>query len=53
MGPQSLVMIVLEPTTRNVREDLLLRAGEGPWSIFSSEDFRSGATDWVILLQPK
>jgi len=53
MGPQSLVMIVLEPTTRNVREDLLLRAGEGPWSIFASEDFRSGATDWVILLQPK
>lgn len=53
LGPQSVMMIVLEPTTRGVREDLLTRAGEGPWSVFASEHFRAGSTDWVILLQPK
>lgn len=47
----SLLMIVMEPANRAPREELLLRAGEGPWTVFASPDFRGGATDWIIAIQ--
>jgi hypothetical protein len=46
-------MIVYEPTTRALRDEALAKAGEGPWTIFGSYDFRSGATEWVVLVQLK
>ncbi len=50
---QSLVMIVMEPMNRVAREDYLTKAGEGPWSVFASPEFRSGLTDWVMVIQLK
>jgi hypothetical protein len=49
--PQSALLIIFDPTTRALRDDSLARAGEGPWSIFGSYDFRNGVTDWVVLVQ--
>lgn len=49
----NLVLLVIEPTNRHPRDEYLVKAGEGPWSIFSSEDFQRGATDWVALIQLK
>lgn len=51
--PGSMLMVVIEPSTRTVREESLTRAGEGPWTIFASEAFRAGATELVLLIQPK
>lgn len=48
-----LLLIVIEPTHRNLRQDLVNRAGAGPWSIFNSPEFRSNYTEWVILVQLK
>jgi hypothetical protein len=50
---QSALLIVFEPTTRAIRDDALAKAGEGPWAIFGSYEFRSGATEWVTLVQLK
>lgn len=51
--PSSALMIVYEPATRALRDDALAKAGEGPWTIFGSYDFRSGVTEWVVLVQLK
>lgn len=51
--PQSALLIVFEPTTRALREEALAKAGDGPWSIFGSYDFRNGTTDWAVLVQLK
>jgi len=48
-----LIAIVLEPNNRHPREEYLSKAGEGPWSIFSSENFRNGLSDWLLILQIK
>ncbi len=48
-----LLVIVMEPTNRSPREEFLTRAGEGPWSVFASPEFRSGQTEWVITVQIK
>jgi len=48
-----LLLIVMEPTNRSPREEFLARAGEGPWSIFSSQEFRGGLTDWAVAVQIK
>jgi hypothetical protein len=53
MTPQSLLMLLMEPPNRNAREDQIMRAGEGPWSVFGSPEFRSGLTDWVMVVQLK
>lgn len=48
-----LLLIVIEPPNRSPREEFLARAGEGPWTIFTSPEFRSNLTDWVISVQIK
>lgn len=53
LSTAGLLLIVIEPTNRTPREEFLARAGEGPWSIFSSQEFRSGITDWVVAVQVK
>lgn len=53
MNSNGLVLLVMEPSNRSPRDEFLLRAGEGPWTIFSSPEFRSGLTDWVITVQIK
>ncbi len=44
-----LFVIVLDPPNRAPREEYLARAGEGPWAVFTSPEFRAGLTDWVVL----
>lgn len=53
LTPTSMLMLVIEPETRTVAEESMARSGEGPWTIFSSENFRAGQTEWVILVQPR
>jgi hypothetical protein len=53
MNAASLVMIVIDPVNRTPRPEFVQKAGEGPWSVFQSEDFREGTSDWVILIQAK
>ncbi len=48
-----LLLIVMEPPNRAPREEFIARAGEGPWGIFSSPEFRANLTDWVISVQVK
>lgn len=49
----SLMVIVMEPGNRSPREEFLARAGEGPWAIFASPEFRAGMTEWVITVALK
>ncbi|MBX3021143.1 MAG: hypothetical protein KF799_05645 [Bdellovibrionales bacterium] len=53
LGAAGLLVIVLEPNNRMPREEYLNKAGEGPWRIFASEDFRNGVTEWVVLVDLK
>jgi hypothetical protein len=53
LAPQGLIMLIVEPPNRSAREDQITRAGEGPWSVFGSPEFRSGLTDWVMIIQLK
>ncbi|NJL25395.1 MAG: hypothetical protein HC902_09610 [Calothrix sp. SM1_5_4] len=53
LGPAAVILIIFEPAHRRLREDYLTKAGEGPWSIFSSDDFRAGTSDWVAAIQLK
>jgi hypothetical protein len=51
LSATNLLMLVIEPGNRRPRFEYLAHAGEGPWSVFSSDDFRAGLSDWVILVQ--
>ncbi len=51
LTPNSAFLIVFEPLNRTPREEYVTKAGEGPWSVFSSDEFRAGTTDWVVLVQ--
>ena len=42
---------VIDTTTNQVIATV--KAGNGPWSIFRSPEFKSGITDWVMVLQLK
>lgn len=53
LAAQGVLMLVVEPANRSPRDEYLQKAGEGPWSIFSSPEFRQGITEWVIVLTPK
>lgn len=53
LGPAGAILVVWEPGNRRPRDEYLARAGEGPWSIFASDDFRNDITDWVALIQLK
>jgi hypothetical protein len=50
---KTVLLVVFEPSTRNLREDLISRAGEGPWTVFLSETYRASTTDWVTLIELK
>lgn len=50
---KSILLIIFDPATHIVREDLVSRAGDGPWNIFLSENYRTSATDWVMLIELK
>ena len=47
----SLLLLVVEPPHRLPREEFVARAGEGPWTVFNSSEFRTGLTDWVVTVQ--
>lgn len=47
------LLIVVEPSSRQISENLLTRAGAGPWTVLASPEFRSGLTEWVTLIQLK
>lgn len=53
MGKDGLVVILIEPPNRSPRAEFLTKAGEGPWTVFQSEEFRAGASDWAVLIQLK
>jgi hypothetical protein len=53
MTPTSALLLVIEPNARTIPEEVLARSGEGPWSIFTSQNFVAGETEWVILVQPR
>jgi hypothetical protein len=53
LGPQGVLIILYEPGVRSVREEFLNKAGDGPWHVFDSEDFRNGISEWVVLVQLK
>lgn len=53
IAAQNAVLIVFEPSNRTPRQDYITKAGEGPWTVLSSDAFRAGATDWVVLVQLK
>lgn len=48
---KTLLLIVMDPTNRSPRDELLVRAGDGPWSIFGSPEFRTGISDWAITVR--
>jgi hypothetical protein len=48
-----LLVIVMDPPNRSPREEFQARAGEGPWSVLSSPEFRAGVTDWILVFQLK
>lgn len=50
---KALLLVVFEPANRSPRADIIVRAGEGPWTVLLSEAFRSGASDWAVLLELK
>lgn len=47
------IAIVFDPPNRRPNEEIVSKAGDGPWSIFSSPEFRNGLTDWVIVVELK
>ncbi len=51
LNANSLLLIVMEPVNRSPRLDFVARAGEGPWTVFASDVFRAGITDWVVVIQ--
>lgn len=53
LAPTNAVAIVLDPPNRRPSEEIVSKAGDGPWSIFSSPEFRNGLTDWVIVVELK
>ncbi|MGE0526822.1 MAG: hypothetical protein AB7G93_18020 [Bdellovibrionales bacterium] len=53
LGPEGVLMIVIEPIHRNPPGEYVQRAGSGPWTIFESEAFRGGQSEWVALVQLK
>lgn len=53
LSPTGLLLIVIDPPNRSPRAEFLNKAGEGPWSVFQSDEFKAGASDWIVLIQPK
>lgn len=47
------VIIIFDPPIRMVREEIMTHTGDGPWTIFSSNEFRSGLSDWIATVQLK
>lgn len=47
------LLLLVEPAHRLPKADYVTRAGEGPWSVFTSPEYRSGLTEWVIVITPK
>lgn len=47
------IVLILEPANRSPRDEYVVRAGEGPWAIFASPEFRAGVTEFVAVLQLK
>jgi|GEM_PF-5281346 len=54
LAPQGVIMLLMDPPNRGPREEYMAKAGEGPWNtIFKSPEYRTGITDWVMVLQLK
>lgn len=53
LNASQMILLVMEPANRTPREEYLRRAGLGPWSVFASQEFRAGLTDWVISIHLK
>lgn len=53
LATSNAVAIVFDPPNRKPSEEVVSKAGDGPWSVFSSPEFRNGLTDWVIVVELK
>lgn len=53
LTPGGVLVLVIEPSNRAPNEQYYGKSGQGPWTIFLSQEFRSGITDWVALVQLK
>lgn len=51
LKPGEAILIVMKVDNRTPRDEFLQKAGDGPWSIFASQEFRADLTDWVVLIQ--
>lgn len=47
---KGLMMVVVDPSDRKISMELLNRAAAGPLGVFTSDEYRQGLTDWVIVL---
>ena len=52
LPPKGAILIILDPAERSLRADLI-KGVAGPMSIFASEEFKAGVTDWVVLVRQK
>ncbi len=53
VAKDSLMLLVFDVPQRNVREETLSKAGEGPWSVFASPEFKVGMTEWIATIHFK
>lgn len=53
LTPSGAILMVIEPSNRRPRDEFLAKAGEGPWAVFASDDFRNGVSDWIVVFQLK
>lgn len=52
-APSGALVLVIEPSNRAPNEQYYGKSGQGPWTIFLSQEFRGGLTEWVALVQLK
>jgi len=53
LDAQGAVILVFEAIHRKPREDAVARLSSGPWSIFLSDEFRGGISDWIAVIDLK
>ena len=53
LAPNHVILLVYEPAPRALREEAVIRLGDGPWMVLGSPEFRSGLTDWIAAIQLK
>jgi hypothetical protein len=51
LSSTSALLIIFDPPNRTPREDVISRAGDGPWAVLNSPEFRNGISEWAVLIQ--